>query len=92
MYTCVCLGASHARGMLILSAAEGRPSHARAMACGVSKGWWIRWGGQMQARQGIAGMLKGPVCDSAESLFMQEHVSVSAVRLWRMGGKKKAEM
>jgi hypothetical protein len=45
----------------------------------------------MQARQGIAGMLEGPVCDSAESSSMQEHVSVLAVRLWRMGGKKKRQ-
>jgi hypothetical protein len=36
-------------------------------------------------------MLEGPVCDSAESSFMQEHVSVLAVRLWRMGGKKKRQ-
>jgi hypothetical protein len=42
----------------------------------------------MQARQGIAGMLEGLVCDSAECLFMQEHVSVLAVRLWRLGEKK----
>jgi hypothetical protein len=90
MYTC--LGDTQARGMLILSAASRRPSHARAMACGLSKGWWIRWGCQMQARQGIAGMLEGPVCDSAESFFMQEHVSVLAVKLWRILYEKKAEM
>ena len=67
-----CLGGSHARGMLILSVAAAFQA-MRAMACGVSKGWW---GGQMQARQGTAGMLDGPVCYSAECPFMQEHVSV----------------